>query len=77
MSNQLRRVFQIDGVNGGVLNIAERPDNPFVVLIISTEGGEAQIRLSQDDFREMCELKYSLRFGLEVQAETPALRAVI
>ena len=76
MSNKLRRVFQIDGVNGGTLNIAERPDDPFVVLVISTEGSEAQIRVNQDDFRELCELKYSLRFGHEAQAE-PVLKAVV
>ena len=70
MSNQLRRVFQIDGVNGGILSIAERPNDPFVVLVISTESGEAQIRLNQDDFKEMCDLKYTLRFGYKTQDET-------
>jgi hypothetical protein len=75
MSNEPRRIFQIDGINGGVLNIAERPNEPFVLLVISIEGTEAQIKLNQEDFAKLAELKYILRFGKEAQ-EQPALRAV-
>lgn len=76
MSNDPRRIFQIDGINGGVLNIAERPNEPFVLLVICIDGAEAQIRLSNDDFGRLADLKYILRFGKEAQ-EQPALRAVI
>lgn len=75
MTNEPRRIFQIDGINGGVLNIAERPTEAFVLLVISIDGTEAQIRLSQEDFGKIADLKYGLRFGKEAQ-EQPALRAV-
>lgn len=74
-TKQPRRIYQIDGKNGGVLNVAERPHEPFVVLVISNGETEAQIRLSQEDFGELADLKYSLRFGEEAQAQ-PALKVV-
>jgi hypothetical protein len=74
-TKQPRRIYQIDGINGGMLNIAERPKEPFVVLVISNGETEAQIRLSQDDFKELADLQYSLRFAEEAQAQ-PALKIV-
>ncbi|SJM94669.1 hypothetical protein [Crenothrix polyspora] len=76
MSNDPRRIFQIDGINGGVLNIAERPNDPFVLFVISIDGTEAQIKLSEEDFDSITSMKYTLRFGKEAQ-EHPALKAVI
>ncbi len=77
MSTPLRRIFQLDGIGGGVLSIAERPHENRVLLVISTEKGEAQIGLSQEDFTGLAELRHSLRFGdAEPQADTSALKAV-
>lgn len=77
MTKQPRRIFQIDGTNGGVLNIAERPNEDRVLLIISNGDKEAQIGLSNENFMELCELRYSLRFGdPEPQTDAPALKIV-
>ncbi len=75
MANEPRRIFQIDGINGGILNIAERPNEDRVLFIISSEGSETQISLSKENFEELTKLRYSLRFG-EPQADAPALRVV-
>lgn len=75
MSKLPRRVFQIDGQSGGILSVAERPNEDRVLLIISNGELEAQISLSKEDFKEMADLQYSLRFG-EPQADAPALRVV-
>jgi hypothetical protein len=69
-----RRIFQIDGTKGGTLNIAERPNEAHVLLVISNGEQEAQISISKEDFGELADLKYSLRF-CEPQAD-PALKVV-
>lgn len=76
-STKARRIFQLDGLNGGVLSVAEKPDDGRVLLVISTGGQEAQIALDQDGFEELADLKYSLRFSApeKPQAE-PALKVV-
>jgi hypothetical protein len=74
-----RRVFQIDGLNGGLLSIAERPNETRVLLIIGNGEKEAQISLSREDYAELADLKYSLRFAdpAEPQDDTEtALKAV-
>lgn len=71
-----RRVFQFDGTTGGILSVAERPNETRVLLIIGNGEQEAQISLSKEDFGELADLKYSLRFAeAEPQAE-PALKVV-
>ena len=72
-----RRIFQLDGVHGGVINIAERPGENRVLLVISHGEQEAQIALDKDSFWELADLKYSLRFSEpeKPQAE-PTLKAV-
>jgi len=77
MATQLRRVFQIDGQNGGVLNIAERPNDQRVLLIVSNGDAEAQISISREDWIEMCGLRYELRFGVAEPQEPAALRVVV
>jgi hypothetical protein len=75
MSTQPRRIFQIDGEKGGVLNIAEKPNQNLVVLVITQGDKEAQISLIKEDFEELCNLRYSLRFG-EAEPQETALKAV-
>jgi len=75
MSTKARCIFQIDGQNGGVVSIAERKNENCVSLIISNGETEAQVFLSRDDFSELANLQYSLRF-FEPQTEQPALRVV-
>lgn len=77
MSIQPRRIFQLDGIDGGVLSIAERPDQNIVLLVISTQHGEARIALSGEGFIGLADLRYSLRLGhTEPQADIAALKAV-
>jgi hypothetical protein len=75
MANQPRRIFQIDGQGGGILNIAERPNEAFVMLVVSNGETEVQIKLSRDDFQELSDLRYSLRFNEE--AQEPAFLKVV
>jgi hypothetical protein len=77
MSTPLRRIFQLDGIGGGVLSIAERPHENRVLLVVSTEKGEAQIGLSQEDFTGLADLQHTLRFGeAEPRDDAAALKAV-
>lgn len=75
MSTQPRRIFQIDGIDGGILNIAEKPDSDRVVMVISNGEKEAQLSLSKESFSDLAGLQYSLRFS-EPQADAPALKVV-
>lgn len=72
-----RRIFQLDGVNGGILSIAERLNETSVLLVISHDETEAQLALDKEGFWALADLKYSLRFSepAEPQAE-PTLKAV-
>ena len=76
-STKARRVFQLDGLNGGVLSIAEKPAEGRVLLVISQGDQEVQIALNKDDFEELAGLKYSLRFSVPEQPQAePTLKAV-
>lgn len=72
-----RRIFQLDGVKGGILSIAERPDEALVLLVISQGETEAQLALDKESFWELADLKYSLRFSLPEKPQAdPAFRVV-
>jgi hypothetical protein len=72
-----RRIFQLDGINGGILSIAERPDEGRVLLVISQGEKETQIALNRAAFMELADLKYSLRFSVPEQPQAePTLKAV-
>lgn len=72
-----RRIFQLDGINGGILSIAERPDEGRVLLVISQGDKETQIALNRAAFMELADLKYSLRFSVPEQPQAePTLKAV-
>ena len=70
-----RCIYQIDGIDGGILNIAECPNENKMILIIENGDVQAKISLCADDFRELADLRYSLRFN-ESQADLQSLRAV-
>jgi hypothetical protein len=70
-----RCIYQIDGIDGGILNIAECPNENKMILIIENGDMQAKISLCADDFRELADLRYSLRFN-ESQADLQSLRAV-
>lgn len=70
-----RCVYQIDGIDGGILNIAECPNENKMILIIENGDVQTKISLCADDFRELANLRYSLRFN-ESQADLQSLRAV-
>jgi len=72
-----RRIFQLDGINGGILSIAERPDEGRVLLVISQGEKETQLALNRAAFMELADLKYSLRFSVPEQPQAePTLKAV-
>lgn len=72
-----RRIFQLDGINGGILSIAERPVEGRVLLVISQGEKETQLALNRAAFMELADLKYSLRFSVPEQPQAePTLKAV-
>lgn len=72
-----RRIFQFDGQTGGILSVAERPnENSRVLLIISNGETEAQISLSRDDFEGLCGLRHEVKFGF-VPQDPAQLKAVV
>lgn len=75
----MRRIFQFEGIENGVLSVGECPDQDRVILVVSNGETEAQVTLSARDFRNLCGLQYTLRFPApktEPGAEDPALKAV-
>lgn len=64
--SKVRRIFQIDGIERGVLSVGECAMPERVVLCITGHSGyEAQIVLSEEGFDELCRLKYSVHFEKE------------
>lgn len=67
--SKVRRIFQIDGIERGVLSIGECTLPARVALCITSHSGcEAQILLSKECFEELCDLRYSIRFEKEAIA---------
>ena len=77
MGDLPRRIFQIDGIGGGILSVAERPDENRVLLVVGNDKAEAEISLTKADFIKLADLRYGLRFGdAEPQAGVSALKSV-
>lgn len=58
----MRRVFQFDGLNGGILSVGECADDAKVVICIHNGETETQMFLSREDFHELANLRYSINF---------------
>jgi hypothetical protein len=71
----MRRVFQFDGLTGGVLSVGECEAEPKVVICLHHEKAEVQLFLSREQFEELSGLRYTLKFARPEAGETPGLKA--
>jgi hypothetical protein len=59
----MRRIYQFDGVDHGLLSVGECSEPERVALCIEDQSGrEAHMVLSREDFRTLCSLSYDIRF---------------
>jgi hypothetical protein len=58
----MRRVFQFDGLNGGVLSVGECEAEARVALCVHNGETEVQMFLSREDFYDLADLRYSINF---------------
>jgi hypothetical protein len=59
----MRRIYQFDGVDRGLLSVGECNEPERVALCINDQSGrEAHMILSREDFRTLCSLSYDIRF---------------
>lgn len=58
----MRRVFQFDGLNGGVLSVGECASEARVAICIHSGETEVQLFLSREDFYDLANLRYSINF---------------
>ncbi|MCU0790693.1 MAG: hypothetical protein MUE79_06545 [Nitratireductor sp.] len=72
----MRRVFQFDGLNGGVLSVAESTTEAKVVFCIHDGDAEMQVSLSKEAFFELSGLRFTFSFPQVAETgETPSLKA--
>ena len=67
----MRHHFLFDGLTGGTLSVIECPTPDQVTLRFEQAGHAIDIDLTEDDFRQLADLRFRLKF---VRAETPQLR---
>jgi hypothetical protein len=67
----MRNHYLFDGLDGGVLSVIESAITDQVTLRFELEGQALAIDLTEDDFRQLADLRFKLRFA---RAETPQLR---
>lgn len=62
----MRKIFQIDGLDGSVLSIGER-DQPMqaAICIQDGKGNELHMLIGYEQFRELCGLSYDFHWTHE------------
>ena len=64
----MRKIFQIDGLDGSVLSIGERSQPQQVALCLrDADGNEVHMLIGYDEFRELCSLTYDIRWVQELR----------
>ena len=64
----MRKIFQFDGNDNGILSIGECNEYETVAICIKDRNGnEAQMRLSRDSFRDLCSLDIRWRYSPETE----------
>ena len=62
----MRKIFQIDGIDGSVLSIGEcKEPQRAAICIRNTQGSEVHMLIGQESFRELCSLSYDLHWAYE------------
>ena len=55
----MRKIFQIDGIDGAMLSIGERNQpQQAAICIMDAHGNETHMLISYEGFRELCGLSY-------------------
>ena len=67
----MRHHFLFDGLTGGTLSVIESATPDQVTLRFEQAGHAIEIDLTEDDFRQLADLRFRLKF---IRAETPQLR---
>lgn len=65
----MRRIFQIDGVDSGLLSVGESKLVDRVVLCIQSGDQEAHLMLNRETFKQLCGLEYQLKFVWEPEPQ--------
>jgi hypothetical protein len=58
----MRKVFQFDGLDGGVLGIGECSEPEQVIVHTERDDNSADLRLSRDEWNELMRLNYHIAF---------------
>ena len=67
----MRNHYLFDGQSGGTLSVIECSTPDQVTLRFEQAGHAIDIDLSEDDYRQLADLRFRLKFA---RAETPQLR---
>ena len=67
----MRNHYLFDGQSGGTLSVIECSTPDQVTLRFEREDQALEIDFSEDDFRQLADLRFKIRFA---RAETPQLR---
>jgi hypothetical protein len=59
----MRKIFQIDGIDGSMLSIGERNQpQQAAICIKDSQGNEVHMLIGYEQFKELCSLSYDLHF---------------
>ncbi|MBK7543100.1 MAG: hypothetical protein IPN66_07085 [Candidatus Competibacteraceae bacterium] len=62
----MRKIFQIDGLDGSVLSVGERVQPQQAAICISnSDGKEIHMLISYESFRELCSIAYDIHWAQE------------
>jgi hypothetical protein len=67
----MRNHYLFDGITGGTLSVIECSTPDQVTLRLELDSQSLEIDLTEDDFRQLADLRFKIRFA---RAETPQLR---
>ena len=66
----MRKIFQIDGLDGSILSIGERSQpQQAAIYIRNADGNEIHMLIGYDAFRELCSLAYDIHWVYEPHFE--------
>jgi hypothetical protein len=58
----MRKIYQFDGLDGGVLSIGECAEPGQLIVRIEHNGNCADMRLSREEWQELMRLNYHIAF---------------
>lgn len=62
----MRKIFQIDGLDGSMLSIGEQNQPQQAALCVQdSQGNEIHMLISYEGFRELCSLSYDIHWAQE------------